>query len=143
MLLLSGPTRNTVSKIGSQTVFTIEGQLTEVMCTKYLQERKDLVQAFHKDIKLSDLSKITQVFVSLILSVTILFSSCLRLDSFSLNHVLFIFSSIWGRTLVIIKNAGHAINVEKSQEMFKHLKSFLVDPLPPKLESNGNNGKTD
>ncbi|CAL5332756.1 unnamed protein product [Camellia sinensis] len=56
----------------------------KVMCTKYLQERKDLVQAFHKDIKLSDLPKITH----------------------------------------------------KSQEMFKHLKSFLIDPLPSELESN-------
>ncbi|KAI8005977.1 hypothetical protein LOK49_LG07G00857 [Camellia lanceoleosa] len=33
---------------------------SEVMCTKYLQERKELVQALHKDIKLSDLPKITQ-----------------------------------------------------------------------------------
>ncbi|CAL5373292.1 unnamed protein product [Camellia sinensis] len=32
----------------------------QVMCTKYLQERKELVQALHKDIKLSDLPKITQ-----------------------------------------------------------------------------------
>ncbi|CAL5335514.1 unnamed protein product [Camellia sinensis] len=64
--------------------------LMKVMCTKYLQERKDL-----------------------------------------------------NTQLVIIKNASHAINVEKSQEMFKHLKSFLVDPLPPELESNGNNAKTD
>ncbi|KAI8009173.1 hypothetical protein LOK49_LG07G01030 [Camellia lanceoleosa] len=30
------------------------------MCTKYHQERKELVQALHKDIKLSDLLKITQ-----------------------------------------------------------------------------------
>ncbi|KAI8007816.1 hypothetical protein LOK49_LG07G01028 [Camellia lanceoleosa] len=33
---------------------------SEVMCTKYHQERKELVQALHKDIKLSDLLKITQ-----------------------------------------------------------------------------------
>lgn len=28
--------------------------------------------------------------------------------------------------LVIIKNAGHAVNLEKAKEFAKHLKSFLV-----------------
>lgn len=45
--------------------------------------------------------------------------------------------------LVVMKNAGHAINAEKPKEMLKHLKSYLVDPLPPQLESNGRNPKAE
>lgn len=46
--------------------------------------------------------------------------------------------------LVILKNAGHAINVEKPKEMYKHMKSFLIDPLPPpKQESHSNGRKVD
>lgn len=41
--------------------------------------------------------------------------------------------------LVVIKDAGHAINVEKSKEMFRHLKAFLIDPL---AVSNLKTGKT-
>ncbi|KAI7984064.1 hypothetical protein LOK49_LG15G02342 [Camellia lanceoleosa] len=105
------------------------------MCTKYLQERKELVQALHKDIKLSDLPKITQPMLTIWVNQEQIFPlelghrlKSLRLDSFSLNHVPFIFSAISVRTHTSdLKNVGHAINVEKSQEMFKHLKSFLVD----------------
>ena len=46
--------------------------------------------------------------------------------------------------LVIIKNAGHAINAEKPKELYKHFKSFLIDPLPPAKPGNYSNGrKTD
>ena len=41
--------------------------------------------------------------------------------------------------LVILKNAGHAINMEKTKELYKHLKSFLV----PKHENNGKRSKVD
>lgn len=33
--------------------------------------------------------------------------------------------------LVVIKNAGHALNVEKTKEFYKVLKSFLIDLKPP------------
>ncbi|RDY12251.1 hypothetical protein CR513_02983, partial [Mucuna pruriens] len=33
--------------------------------------------------------------------------------------------------LVIIKNAGHAFNVEKAKEFYSILKSYLVDLQPP------------
>lgn len=36
-----------------------------------------------------------------------------------------------------VKNAGHALNVEKPKEVYKLLKSFLLSPLPPKTD-NGN-----
>ena len=40
--------------------------------------------------------------------------------------------------LVIIKNAGHAINAEKPKEMYKHFRSFLTGPLPSSKRVNGN-----
>lgn len=47
--------------------------------------------------------------------------------------------------LVVLKDAGHAINAEKSKEMLKHLKAFLTDPLPQRkleteTETNGHKG---
>ncbi|MBA0863365.1 hypothetical protein Goshw_020008, partial [Gossypium schwendimanii] len=33
--------------------------------------------------------------------------------------------------IVVIKNAGHAVNIEKSKDFMKHLKSFLFDSLTP------------
>lgn len=41
--------------------------------------------------------------------------------------------SLWSRhigenaQMVVIKNAGHALNIEKSKEFARHLKSFLID----------------
>jgi hypothetical protein len=45
-----------------------------------------------------------------------------------------------------MKNAGHAINIEKPKEMVKHIKSFLIHPLPSPTKqvnhsSNGSNGR--
>ncbi|KAI8001149.1 hypothetical protein LOK49_LG09G00030 [Camellia lanceoleosa] len=48
-----------VDNIVKNTIFLLLS-MTKVMCTKYLQERKDFVQAFYKDIKTSDLPKTTQ-----------------------------------------------------------------------------------
>lgn len=42
--------------------------------------------------------------------------------------------------MVIIKDAGHALNVEKPKEMSKQLKSFLVDSLPRPNHESQNNG---
>ncbi|XP_021912083.1 uncharacterized protein LOC110825866 isoform X1 [Carica papaya] len=108
-----------------------------VMCTEYIQERKELVQALHKDRKLSDLPKITQ-------PTLIIWGEHDQIFPLELAHRL---KSHLGDNaqLVIIKKAGHAVNVEKPKEMYRHLKSFLVDPLPPSLEKgNHRNGcKTD
>lgn len=41
---------------------------------------------------------------------------------------------------MIIKNAGHALNAEKPKEMYKHMKSFLIDTLPPTKQGNCTNG---
>ncbi|TKY60265.1 Monoacylglycerol lipase ABHD6 [Spatholobus suberectus] len=43
--------------------------------------------------------------------------------------------------LVTIKNAGHALNVEKPKEMYKNLKSFLIDPITPSMQKNYSNGR--
>ncbi|KAL9669702.1 hypothetical protein QQ045_007250 [Rhodiola kirilowii] len=42
--------------------------------------------------------------------------------------------------LVIIKRAGHAVNVEKPKKIYKHIKEFLVDP---KQESKDDGNKVD
>lgn len=45
--------------------------------------------------------------------------------------------------LVIMKNVGHAINAEKPKEVYKHFKSFLIDPVPfpiHKQENHSNGG---
>ncbi|KAI8536274.1 hypothetical protein RHMOL_Rhmol10G0244300 [Rhododendron molle] len=106
----------------------------EVMCTEYVQERKELIHALHKDRKLSDLPKITQPTLILWGEHDHVFP--LELGNRLKRHL--------GENaqLVVIKNAGHAINAEKPKEMLKHLKSYLVDPLP-QLDSNGRNPKAD
>lgn len=41
--------------------------------------------------------------------------------------------SLWSRhigenaQMAVIKNAGHAVNLEKAKEFGKHLKAFLID----------------
>ncbi|XWS44952.1 hypothetical protein CRYUN_Cryun15aG0094200 [Craigia yunnanensis] len=107
-----------------------------VMCSEYLQERKELIQALHKDRKLSDLPKITQPTLIIWGEYDQIFPLELgrRLKRHLGNNA----------ELVIIKNAGHAINVEKPKVLYKHLKSFLIDPLPPAKPGNYSNGqKTD
>ncbi|PKI63343.1 hypothetical protein CRG98_016231 [Punica granatum] len=73
-----------------------------VMCSDYIQEKKELIRALLKDRKLSNLPRIKQ-----------------------LGHRL---KSHIGENaeMVIVKNAGHAVNLEKSKEFVKHLKPFLA-----------------
>lgn len=98
-----------------------------VMCTENLQERRELIQALHKDRKLSDLPKITQ-------PTLIIWGEEDQVFPVELAHRL---KRHLGSNaqLVLIKKVGHAINMEKPKELYKHLKSFLIDPLPsPKHE---------
>ncbi|KAK8717325.1 hypothetical protein V6N13_044597 [Hibiscus sabdariffa] len=106
------------------------------MCTEYFQERKELIQALHKDRNLSDLPKITQ-------PTLIIWGEHDQIFPLELSHRL---KRHLGddAELVIIRNAGHAINVEKPKELYKHFKSFLIDSLPPSKSGNNSNGcKTD
>lgn len=43
--------------------------------------------------------------------------------------------------LVVIKNAGHAINIEKPKALYKNLKSFLIDPIAPSKQESRINGR--
>lgn len=104
----------------------------DVMNTEYFQERKELIEALHKDRKLSDLPKIAQ-------PTLLIWGESDRIFPLELAHRL---ERHLGENaeLVIIKKAGHAINMEKPKELYKHLKSFLLDPPLPQTnpETNGN-----
>ncbi|XP_038997956.1 uncharacterized protein LOC120123003 [Hibiscus syriacus] len=102
------------------------------MCTEYFQERKELIQALHKDRKLSDLPKITQ-------QTLILWGEYDQIFPLELAHRL---KRHLGDNaeLVILKNAGHAINFEKTKELSKYFKSFLIDSLPLSKPRNYSNG---
>ncbi|KAI8012855.1 hypothetical protein LOK49_LG05G01416 [Camellia lanceoleosa] len=103
------------------------------MCTKYLQERKELVQALHKDIKLSDLPKITQPMLTIWGNQDQIFPlelahrlKRLMLDSFSLNHVPFIFSTIWVRTHTSDHKECRSCN--QCREVARDVQTFEVIP---------------
>ncbi|KAJ1382001.1 Dienelactone hydrolase [Sesbania bispinosa] len=104
----------------------------EVMCTEYRQEKKELIQALHKDRKLSNLPKITQ-------PMQIIWGEQDQVFPLELAHRL---KRHMGEKaqLAVIKNAGHAINIEKPKEMYNNLKSFLIDPLIPSKQENHING---
>ncbi|KAG5136550.1 hypothetical protein JHK82_021281 [Glycine max] len=103
-----------------------------VMCTENRQERKELIETLHKDRKLSNLPKITQPTLIIWGEKDLVFPMEL---AYRLQRHL-------GENarLVVIKNAGHALNVQKPKEMYKNLKSFLIDPTTPTVPKNQSNG---
>ncbi|KAM7275993.1 hypothetical protein ACFE04_017859 [Oxalis oulophora] len=110
----------------------------DVMCTEYRQERSELIHALHKDRKLSNLPKVTN-------PTLIIWGEHDKIFPPELAHRL---KRHLGDNaqLVFIKDAGHALNMEKPKEMYKHMKSFLLDPLPvpePRKENQSNGCKTD
>lgn len=96
----------------------------DVMCTEYVEEKRDMIRAIPKERKVSDLPKISQ-------PTLIIWGEHDQIFTLELAHRL---KRHLGDSahLVVIKNAGHAFNVEKPKEFCNHLKSFLVDlqPLP-------------
>ncbi|XP_028753150.1 monoacylglycerol lipase ABHD6-like [Neltuma alba] len=92
----------------------------EVMCMKHVGEKKELIAAILKGRHLSNLPKITQ-------STLILWGD--QDQVFPLELALRLKSHI-GETaqMAVIKNAGHALNIEKPKEFAKHLKAFLIGP---------------
>ncbi|GAA0171200.1 serine protease [Lithospermum erythrorhizon] len=77
----------------------------KVMCTDFIEEKRGLIRAILKGRQLPDLPRISQETLI-----------------------------IWGEEdqifpleLVVIHNAGHAVNLEKSKEFIKHIKTFLLD----------------
>lgn len=92
------------------------------MYTDYVQERKDLVRAIPNR-KLSDLAKIPQPTLIMWGEHDLVFP--LELAHRLKRHL--------GENaeLVVIKNTGHSFIIEKPKEFYKHIKSFLIDSLPP------------
>ncbi|KAG5254261.1 hydrolase family protein [Salix suchowensis] len=91
----------------------------DVMCKDYVKEKRELIQAILHDRNLSVLPKITQ-------PALIIWGEKDQIFPLELGHRL---KRHVGESsqLVIIKNAGHAVNLEKAKEFAKYLKSFLID----------------
>ncbi|GAB4853317.1 hypothetical protein Ancab_017496 [Ancistrocladus abbreviatus] len=94
----------------------------KVMCTQHVEERRELIETVLKDRKLSNLPTITQ-------PTLILWGEEDQVFPLELGYRL---QRHLGKNseLVVIKNAGHAVNIEKSKEFIKNLKSFLLDSSP-------------
>ncbi|MED6132194.1 hypothetical protein PIB30_017046 [Stylosanthes scabra] len=103
-----------------------------VMCSENRTQRKELIEALIKDRKLSDLPKISQ-------PTLIIWGEQDQLFPLELAHRL---KRHLGENaeLVIIKNAGHALNVEKPKEMAKNINSFLINSTAPSKEESQRNG---
>ncbi|XP_025684453.1 uncharacterized protein [Arachis hypogaea] len=116
----------------------------QVMCTRCIDEKRELLEAILKGRKLSNLPKIQQVFIQFTYSLNFLNIYMILWYWMEQNTLI-----IWGEQdqifplelghrlqrhigesahIVVIKNAGHAVNLEKSKEFARHLKSFLVGP---------------
>nr|GMD00762.1 uncharacterized hydrolase YugF-like [Ipomoea batatas] len=106
----------------------------DVMCSVNRQERKELIEALYKDRKLSDLPKITQ-------PTLIIWGENDQVFPPELAHRL---KRHLGDNaqLVMLKNAGHAINLEKPKQLYSHLKAFLMDSCSPP-QQDGNNRNTE
>ncbi|KAB1200420.1 Monoacylglycerol lipase abhd6-A [Morella rubra] len=104
----------------------------KMMSAESYQEKKELILALHKDRKFCDLPRITQ-------PTLIIWGEQDQVFPLELAHRL---KRHVGENaqLEIIKNAGHAINIEKPKEVCKFMKSFLVDPFPSPKEVNQRNG---
>jgi pimeloyl-ACP methyl ester carboxylesterase len=95
----------------------------DVMFTENVEEKRELIRALAKDRKLSDLPKIPQ-------PTLIIWGEEDQVFPLELGYRL---KRHLGENaqLVVIKNTGHAFIVEKPKELFKHLKSFLIDSFCP------------
>ncbi|KAJ8433767.1 hypothetical protein Cgig2_025930 [Carnegiea gigantea] len=106
----------------------------QAMCTEYREERKELILAIPKDRKITEIPKIPQ-------PTLIIWGDKDKVFPLEFAHRL---KSHLGDNaqLVVIKNAGHAFNVEKPREFYRYLKAFLVDSRPsPTTCSANENGK--
>ncbi|XP_068314432.1 uncharacterized protein [Pyrus communis] len=94
----------------------------QAMFTEFVQEKKDLIRAVPQNRKLSELPKIPQ-------PTFLIWGEHDQVFPVEFAHKL---KRHVGENaqLVVIKDAGHALNAEKPKEYHKHIKSFLVDSLP-------------
>ncbi|KAK7328147.1 hypothetical protein VNO77_22243 [Canavalia gladiata] len=90
-----------------------------VMCTDHIEQKRELLEAILKGRQLSNLPKIQQ-------TTLIMWGEQDQIFPLELGHRL---KGYIGESaqMVVIKNAGHAVNLEKPKEFLRHLKSFLID----------------
>ncbi|XP_057977257.1 uncharacterized protein LOC131164237 [Malania oleifera] len=108
----------------------------KVMCTKNAKEQRELIQTALKGRKFSNLPKITQ-------PTLILWGEEDQIFPLELGYRL---KRHLGSNaeMEVIKNAGHAVNLEKPKEFIRHLKSFLLidrllsHPSAPQYDVNSN-----
>ncbi|KAJ3681998.1 hypothetical protein LUZ60_014571 [Juncus effusus] len=91
----------------------------QIMCTDFAQEKGELLEALITNRKFSDLPKITQPTLILWGEQDKVFplELALRLKRHLEEN----------SQLVIIKEAGHAVNLEKPKDICKHIKAFFLE----------------
>ncbi|EPS68601.1 hypothetical protein M569_06166 [Genlisea aurea] len=94
----------------------------DVFCTDHISQKRELIQALTQNRQISRIPSIRQ-------PTLIIWGEHDRIFPLELGYRL---QRHIGESakIVVIKNAGHAVNVEKPKEFAKHLKSFLVGPSP-------------
>ncbi|KAL0384465.1 UNVERIFIED_CONTAM: hypothetical protein Sradi_2840800 [Sesamum radiatum] len=106
----------------------------QVFCTDHVEQKKELIQALIKDRQLSKVPRIEQPTLIIWGEQDRIFPQELgyRLEKHIGDNA----------KLVMIKNAGHAVNIEKPKEFAKNLKSFLIDSrLSPRSKSSSHRHK--
>ncbi|XP_050378962.1 uncharacterized protein LOC126796235 [Argentina anserina] len=103
----------------------------EAVFKDFVQEKKELILAIPENRKLSDLPKIHQ-------PTLIIWGEHDHL--FPLQYAYKLKMHLGDNAqLAIIKNAGHAINAEKSKEFNKQIKSFLTNVKRSQISPSANN----
>ncbi|XP_030537269.2 monoacylglycerol lipase ABHD6-like [Rhodamnia argentea] len=90
----------------------------KVMCSEFVEEKGELIQEILKDRGQSNLPKIRQ-------PTLLVWGEQDQIFPLELGHRLKRHIGD-NAELVVIKNAGHAVNLEKPKEFIKHLKLFLL-----------------
>lgn len=100
----------------------------DAMCADYIEQKRDLVREIPRNRKVSEIPKITQ-------PTLIIWGEHDHIFPVELGHRLK--RHIGDNAhLVVIKDTGHAFNMEKPKEFHKLLKMFLVDRQPPPASSS-------
>ena len=91
----------------------------DVFCTDHITEKTELIKALTTDRQLSKIPRIQQ-------PALIIWGEKDKIFPLPLGHRL---KEHIGKNakIEVIKNAGHAVNIEKPREFARHLKSFLAD----------------
>lgn len=101
----------------------------EEMNIDFFEEKKECIEAVQKDRKFSDLPKITQ-------PTLIIWGDSDQIFPLDLGYRL---KSHLGEVaeLVILKNTGHAVNMEQPKELIRLFKLFVIEQSFPQRENSG------